>query len=80
MQLPDWVVDEVLAPAKPVAFRLVVMLYRHGKPLVDRNGDRRTYWRGSTQQLARLIGASKRALLQAEAELQDAESPALRHN
>jgi hypothetical protein len=69
VELPDWVVDEVLAQAKPSAFRLVVMLFRHGRPQVGHQGERRVYWRGSKQQLARLIGASKRSLDEAEREL-----------
>lgn len=61
MELPDWVVDEVPARARGgVPLLLVVRLFRHGSPLVDpETGGRRMYWRG---QLARLTGASKRAL------------------
>lgn len=61
MELPDWVVDEVPARARGgVPLLLVAKLFRHGSPLVDpETGGRRMYWRG---QLARLTGASKRAL------------------
>jgi hypothetical protein len=66
VELPDWVVDEVLAPAKPIAFRLTVMLYRHGRPVAGRQGERRVYWRGTLAELSRLIGASKPHLIEAE--------------
>lgn len=66
MELPDWVVDDVLRPATPAAFRLVVFLFRHGRQVVDTNGDRRCYWRGSSAELARLVGLSKRHVLAAE--------------
>lgn len=69
--IPDWVIDEVLQPAKPIAFRLVVLLFRHGRPVVDANGNRRVYWRGSTQELARLVGASKPHILAAEHQLEE---------
>lgn len=72
MELPNWVVDEVLIAAKPTAFRLAVMLYRHGSPRVGADGERRVYWRGSLQQLARFAGASKRSVIDAERELTDA--------
>lgn len=66
VELPTWIVDEVLAPAHPTAFRLVVMLYRHGSQVTGAGGERRVYWRGSTIELARLIGVSKPHLLRAE--------------
>lgn len=68
MELPDWVVDE--APARTrggVPLLLVVKLFRHGSAVADpETGGRRAYWSG---QLARLTGASKRALDAAVAEL-----------
>ena len=69
MDIPDWIVDEILAGAKPTAFRLTVLLLRHGRPVADHDGNRRIYWRGSLQSLARLTGVSKRSLLDAEREL-----------
>lgn len=69
MELPDWVVDNVLVQARPTAVRLAVMLYRHGRPQVDRAGNRRLYWRGSLQALARLTGCSKRSIVDAQREL-----------
>jgi len=69
VELPNWVVDEVLLTAKPTAFRLAIMLYRHGRQVVDGDGNRRVYWRGSLQQLARLTGARKQALIDAQLEL-----------
>lgn len=68
MELPDWLVDEILTPANPTAFRLAVMLIRHGRPVTGEGGAR-VYWRGTRQQLARLVGASRPALATAEAEL-----------
>lgn len=72
MELPDWVVDEIIRPATPVAVRLVIILYRHGRQVVDSSGSRRVYWRGSTAELARLTGVSKRHLIAAEHYLADA--------
>lgn len=66
MELPNWVVDDVIAQAKPVPVRIVVMLFRHGRPLVGYDGGRRVYWRGTTQEFARLVGVSKRALIEGE--------------
>ncbi len=68
MEIPDWLVDDVLTPANPTAFRLAVMLLRHGRPVAG-NGGGRVHWRGTKQQFARLVGASKPALAAAEAEL-----------
>lgn len=64
--LPSWVVDEVLAPAKPVVWRLTVNLYRHGWPQVAADGSRRIWWRGSIVELSRLIGATKPAVIESE--------------
>lgn len=69
VQLPTWVVDEVLAPAKPIAFRLVVMLFRHGWDQVGPDGRRRVWWRGTVPELSRLIGASKPHVIEAERHL-----------
>jgi hypothetical protein len=66
VNLPDWLVDEVLAGAKPAAFRLAVVLHRHGSARVDARGARVLYWRGSLQSLGRLAGLSKPALIEAE--------------
>jgi len=62
----------MLLTARPTAFRLAVMLYRHGRQAVDGHGNRRVYWRGSLQQLARLTGARKQALIEAQRELTEA--------
>lgn len=61
MELPDWVVDEVPSRTRGgVPLLLLVKLFRHGTRVVDpETGGRRAYWNG---QLARLTGASKRAL------------------
>jgi hypothetical protein len=69
MELPDWIVDEVLVGAKPTAARLIVIMFRHGDPTVDRDGLKRSHWRGSLQSLSRIVGCSKRSLLEAEGEL-----------
>jgi hypothetical protein len=71
MDVPDWIVDDILAGAKPTAVRLTILLLRRGSPQVDRNGNRRIYWRGPLQSLARIVGCSKRSLLDAEHELVD---------
>ncbi len=72
MELPNWVVDEIIAPAKPVAVRLVLHLYRHGRPVVGADGSRRVYWKGSAASLARVCGVSRFRLIEAEAELVEA--------
>ncbi|MCC6266349.1 MAG: hypothetical protein IT300_02175 [Dehalococcoidia bacterium] len=69
--LPSWVVDEILAPAKPVVWRLTINLYRHGWPQVAADGSRRIWWRGSLIELARLIGATKPAIIESERWLAD---------
>jgi hypothetical protein len=63
------VVDTVLVPAKPAALRLTIMLYRHGRPQVDAHGNRRCYLRGNLAQLGRTAGISRRALVDAIADL-----------
>ncbi len=72
MELPDWVVDEIIAPANPAAVRLVLHLYRHGRPVVGGDGNRRVYWKGSQTALARVCGLSRFRLIVAEAELVEA--------
>lgn len=61
----------MLAPAPPVAFRLVVMLFRHGWPHVGAGGGRRVWWRGTISDLSRLVGASKPHVLAAERRLSE---------
>jgi len=73
MEMPDWIVDDVLVGAKPAAFRLVVFLFRHGRQVTDHaTGGRRVYWKGSHQSLCRVVGVSRRSLIDAEAELVEA--------
>lgn len=66
VEIPAWVLLEVLAPAKPSAFRLGVMLYLIGKPVTTSAGERRLYWNGSQQELARRIGVTKPHIIEAE--------------
>ncbi len=77
MELPDWIADVVLARAKPVEVRLILALYRHGKPQVGGGGDRRVYLKASMQELARMAGATKPHVIEAERALvpdRDAQS------
>lgn len=70
MELPDWIVDDVLVGAKPASVRLVISLFRHGHTVTDnRTGGQRAYWKGSHQSLCRVVGVGRTALIEAEAEL-----------
>lgn len=62
MFLPDWIVDDVLAPADPSAIRVVLALFRHGSLQVAGDGSQRVYWRGGRVQLGRVSHQSKRSV------------------
>ena len=62
MFLPDWIVDDVLAPADPSAIRVVLAIFRHGSLQVAGDGSQRVYWRGGRVQLGRISHQSKRSV------------------
>ncbi len=72
MLIPNWVVDEVLVGASPTAFRLAIMLARHGTRVTE-NGRQEVQWKGQKQSLVRLVGASKTAIMEAQRELCEAD-------
>lgn len=63
IQIPEWVIDEVLPYRRHAATMLIIAMYRYGSPLVDpETGARLVSVRMPRRQLAKLARLSERSL------------------
>lgn len=62
MELPNHVWDEVRPRASRVAFDVVLAIYRHGRQIVNTDGQRVCYISATVSQLAKLASVDRRSL------------------